>query len=160
MREFDSEHGWKRGSFFSEHNRGPFRGFGLKFWIVSLVLKEKATGAMIMNKIEEMSMGHWRPSPGQIYPLLEELSSNGYLSIEVVDGKKLYSTTEKGKELLDQSWFPWRAATGLTRFNSIDDALKNVEVLVEYLSDNKEKIVEAHENRERISKIIDRLKEI
>ncbi len=160
MRGDFNDYGWSRGPSFGGHHRGPFRGFGLKYWIISLVLREHATGANIMNKIEEMSMGHWRPSPGQIYPLLEELANEGYLSIEVVEGKKFYTATDKGRSLLDDSWFPWKVATSLTGFGGIDDAVRNIEVLAEYINDNKEKIEDIQKQRERIGKIIDRLKEI
>lgn len=35
------------------------------------------TGAELMDEMERMSRGWWRPSPGSIYPLLEELSKEG-----------------------------------------------------------------------------------
>lgn len=160
MRYNENPYDWGFGHGPSGHVRGPFRGFGLKFWVLSLVSDNSAIGAMISDKIENMSMGHWRPSPGQVYPLLEQMTEEGYLDIEIRDGKKYYSATTKGKELLRGSWFPWRIAGGLTNFNGVEDALKNIENLVEYVLDNKEKIRENEEVKKRIDQIVGRLKEI
>ena len=151
--------GFGRGGHDS-HFRAPFRGFGLKYWVLSLLYEKSATGAMVMDKIENMSMGHWRPSPGHVYPLLDEMTKEGYLEIETKDGKKYYKTTDKGRELLGNSWFPWRNFGGMGGVTSIDDAIKNLEVLSEYILDNREKIKEDEKRRTRVVGIVNRLQEI
>ncbi len=158
MRNYEDEHDWSHGRRgFMGHDIGGFRGFGLKYWVLSIVSGERSTGSMIMDKIERMSMGHWRPSPGHIYPLLERLATEGYLSVESKEGKKYYSVTDKGKEVLEGSWFPWRTMGGLTGFSGIDDALRNVEILTDYIMDNREKLDGNEDYRTRIKNIVDRL---
>jgi DNA-binding PadR family transcriptional regulator len=48
-----------------------------------------------MNQIELASQGRWRPSPGSIYPLLDELQKEANI-IKREDGR--YEITEKGKQ--------------------------------------------------------------
>ena len=47
-----------------------------------------------MDQIEQMSLG-WRPSPGAVYPLLEDLDSVGLIR-KREDGR--YETTARGRE--------------------------------------------------------------
>jgi len=56
------------------------------------------TGAQIIDEIERLSMGFWRPSPGSVYPALEELETDGLIKVARVEGtKKYYEVTESGK---------------------------------------------------------------
>ncbi len=158
MRYYDDDRDWGYGREGSmRHNMGRFRGFGLRYWVLSIVSREASTGAMIMDRVEEMSMGRWRPSPGHIYPLLEQLTSEGYLNLENKDGKKYYSLTEKGKSILEGSWFPWRTMGGLAGLSGVEDALRNIETLVEYVSDNREKVSSNADMMKRVKKVIDKL---
>lgn len=158
MRNFEDENDYARGHMgFRGHEMGRFRGFGLKYWVLSILSNERSTGSMIMDKIERMSMGHWRPSPGHIYPLLERLATEGYVSVESQDGKKYYSLADKGKEVLEGSWFPWRTMGGLTGFNGVEDALRNIEILTDYIVDNREKLVSNENYRTRIKNLAERL---
>jgi DNA-binding PadR family transcriptional regulator len=156
----DDPFGWGFGGRIYGHHRGPFRGFGLRYWVLSLVYEEPATGSMLMDKVERMTMGHWRPSPGQVYPLLEEMVSDGLLDVENKDGKKFYLTSSKGKDALDRSWFPWRTFGASNEFKDLDDAIKNMETTTQYILDNKEKIREKVERMSRIKEILGRLGEI
>ncbi|MCL5407883.1 MAG: PadR family transcriptional regulator [Candidatus Thermoplasmatota archaeon] len=136
---------------------GKFRGFGLRYWVLSILSGEPSTGSMIMDKIEGISMGHWRPSPGHVYPLLNSLTTEGYLTVESREGKKYYSLTSKGIEIIERSWFPWRTVGGFPGFNGLEDALKNIEILADYILDNKEKATANDEFRDRIKKVLERL---
>jgi DNA-binding PadR family transcriptional regulator len=62
------------------------------------------SGSEIMNEIEKRTSGHWKPSPGSIYPLLAWFQDNGFtreLPTEE-DGMKRYKLTDKGKMLLEE----------------------------------------------------------
>ena len=56
---------------------GMHRRRGLRMGVLSILARGPKNGAEIMNSIEEMSQGWWRPSPGSIYPLLESLLQEG-----------------------------------------------------------------------------------
>lgn len=68
----------------------------LKFVILRLVSKTPMHGYEVMNALEKESRGYYRPSPGSVYPTLQMLEDEGYLSIEETDGKKVYSITDEG----------------------------------------------------------------
>jgi DNA-binding PadR family transcriptional regulator len=74
----------------------------LRHIILSILSNKGAmTGAQIMREIEKMTQGFWKPSPGAIYPTLDKLLEEGYVSIVKVEGsQKFYQVTEAGKELL------------------------------------------------------------
>ena len=57
-------------------------------------------GAEIMDQIEQMSLG-WRPSPGAVYPLLEELLAEGLLHRRE-DGR--YEVTARARENPSGPW--------------------------------------------------------
>jgi DNA-binding PadR family transcriptional regulator len=158
----DEFFGWGHGR--SERMMGHYgrhhSGFGLRYLILGIARKEPSTGAMIMNSFERMSLGTWRPSPGHIYPLLESMTDEGLLKVEIRDGKKYYTTTEKGNEILTSSWFPWRIVPGFSSFSTYEDAVKNMEILTDYLLDSKEKIENDTETKNRIKSIIERLSKI
>src|SRR5437867_2236928 len=50
---------------------------GLRMWTLSLIARGPKNGAEIVDAIEQMTQGWWRPSPGSIYPLLAELQQEG-----------------------------------------------------------------------------------
>jgi DNA-binding PadR family transcriptional regulator len=50
---------------------------GLRNWVLLTLRGSPRSGAEIMNAMEQMTHGWWRPSPGSIYPLLEEMAREG-----------------------------------------------------------------------------------
>jgi hypothetical protein len=52
---------------------------GLRNWVLIILQRSPRNGAEIMNDMEVMTHGWWRPSPGSVYPLLEEMVSEGSL---------------------------------------------------------------------------------
>ncbi len=79
------------------------KGF-LRFYILKLLSKKPMSGSEIMQEIENMSRGHWRPSPGSVYPLMSWLQEKGYI-VEVSTeeaGLKRYTLKDKGKIFLDE----------------------------------------------------------
>lgn len=80
------------GALFGPRNRrgdlGP---------IILQVLKEKPMhGYEIISRLEEKSHGMWRPSAGSIYPNLQLLTEQEYVTSKEENGKRIYTITEKG----------------------------------------------------------------
>lgn len=75
------------------------KGF-LKMLVLKIISERPIHGYDIINEIESKTMGHWVPSPGSIYPALDFLESKGYITMEEIDRKKVYTITEEGKEAL------------------------------------------------------------
>jgi DNA-binding PadR family transcriptional regulator len=85
------------------HRHGP-GGFGqsergsVKYDVLSILAEGPRHGYEIMLAIEERR--GFRPSPGSIYPALQMLDDGDFVSSREVDGKRVYSITDKGTQLL------------------------------------------------------------
>ncbi len=77
---------------------------GLRMWVLNLLLRGPKNGAEIMNGIEEMSQGWWRPSPGSIYPLLDSLVQEG---LAAKRDDRRYELTANGRQSMEMPWGPW-----------------------------------------------------
>jgi DNA-binding PadR family transcriptional regulator len=57
-----------------------------------------------MSELENKTGGHWKPSPGSIYPLLAWLQEKGYTkeALDQEPGMKRYVLTDEGKEYLEE----------------------------------------------------------
>ncbi|MCL5117440.1 MAG: PadR family transcriptional regulator [Candidatus Marsarchaeota archaeon] len=97
--------------------------FGQKGWLRPTLLKilgnGNFTGMEMMNEIQEMSHGWWKPSPGSVYPLLETMKKEGIIK-KLSNGK--YALTSK-----------YRKVTGDAE--DIDDAITNIEGNIAYLEE-------------------------
>jgi DNA-binding PadR family transcriptional regulator len=102
---------------------------GLRTWVLVMLQRSPKTGAEIMNEIEGMTQGWWRPSPGSIYPLLDELTADGLIK-KRDDGR--YEVTQKGK---DEVEFPFNMMGGGWRATSVDDMLKEIKGYLSYFED-------------------------
>ena len=81
------------------HRRGGGRQRGdLKYEILEALLEGPRHGYDIMLEIERKR--GLRPSPGSIYPALQMLEDGDFVRGEERDGKRIFTITEKGRELL------------------------------------------------------------
>ena len=132
------------------HRRG-----GLRTWVFSILLQEPRNGAEIMNQIELASHGHWRPSPGSIYPLLDQLCKEESIG-KREDGR--YEITGKGKKEFE---WPFRMYSKQPR--SADGAIEEMNSYISYLEDLKrmdpskitQNIDKLKNFRERLTTLID-----
>lgn len=81
--------------------------------VLALLAERPMHGYQIIHEIEERSGGNWKPSAGSVYPTLQLLADEGFISAEESNGRKIYSLTEAGREEVagDGAATPW-AATG------------------------------------------------
>jgi len=125
-----------------EHKWKYFRKGGLRIWVLSLLQQSPRNGAEIMDQIEIATQGWWRPSPGSVYPLLEELQKEGSIR-KLADGK--YEITETGKQEFD---WPW--AMHKKQPHTMDEVLTEITGYVSYMEDlakvDKAKIVQYSQN--------------
>jgi DNA-binding PadR family transcriptional regulator len=78
------------------------KGF-LRYQVLELLNEKPMSGSEIMNEVERKTNGHWKPSPGSIYPLLAWLQDNGYIrELPTEEGMKRYTLTDTGKTLLEE----------------------------------------------------------
>jgi DNA-binding PadR family transcriptional regulator len=82
-----------------------------------LILSEHAAhGYQLIQEIGERSEGAWTPSPGSIYPVLQQLEDEGLVEFERVDGRKTATLTTAGQEYVEENreqlGSPWDDARG------------------------------------------------
>ena len=96
-----------KGFSFGPRGRGfKFRVFDrgdLKYVILRLLSKKPMHGYEVMRALEEESCGCYSASPGSVYPTLQMLEDQGYVSREESEGKKVYSITDEGREFLKEN---------------------------------------------------------
>ena len=73
----------------------------LRYIMLKIIKDKPIHGYEIMKTVELLSKGHWTPSAGSIYPILESLESKGFVQSEEADRRKVYSITPAGMEALD-----------------------------------------------------------
>ncbi len=76
---------------------------------LALLAEQPRNGYQLMQEIEGRSNGVWRPSPGSMYPILQQLADEGM--IEQSDGGKTWSITAEGRAYVeshaDETKAPW-----------------------------------------------------
>jgi DNA-binding PadR family transcriptional regulator len=96
------------GGQFGGWGRGP-RGRGrkarrgdIRTAALLLLSEEPRNGYQVMQEVEERSDGLWRPSPGSVYPALQQLEDEGLIRSEEIDGRKLFALTDEGRKLVEE----------------------------------------------------------
>lgn len=80
-----------------------FKRGGIKFALLKLLLEGPMHGYEMMKKLEEKTEGFYVPSPGSIYPTLQLLEDQGYVTVEKREEKKLYCITDAGRNYLKEN---------------------------------------------------------
>jgi len=79
--------------------RGPRARRGdVRAAALALLAEQPMNGYQIIQEIGERSGGVWRPSPGSIYPALQQLEDEGLIRAEAGDsGRRAYQLTDEGR---------------------------------------------------------------
>jgi DNA-binding PadR family transcriptional regulator len=86
-----------RGPRGGRARRGDVRAAAL-----ALIAEQPMNGYQIIQEIGERSGGVWRPSPGSIYPALQQLEDEGLIRAEAADGgRRAYQLTDEGRAYAD-----------------------------------------------------------
>ena len=115
-----------RGPRGGPHFGGPFGpGFGrgprarrgdVRAALLVLLAEEPRNGYGLMQEIERRSGGAWRPSPGSVYPALQQLEDEGLVRPVESAGRKEVELTDEGrayvKEHADELGTPWEDVAG------------------------------------------------
>jgi DNA-binding PadR family transcriptional regulator len=75
-----------------------FRHGRLRLYLLKLLDESPRHGYEVIRLLQDRFLGIYAPSPGTIYPRLARLEEDGLVTHEEVDGKKIYSITDKGRE--------------------------------------------------------------
>ncbi|GLX01789.1 helix-turn-helix transcriptional regulator [Microtetraspora sp. NBRC 16547] len=76
----------------------PVFGHGrLRLYLLKLLEESPRHGYEVIRLLQDRFLGVYSPSPGTIYPRLARLEEEGLVTHEVVDGKKVFTLTDKGR---------------------------------------------------------------
>jgi DNA-binding PadR family transcriptional regulator len=95
FRAMGGKHGRRRGRVF---DRGD-----LKYMILGLLEDKPMHGYEVMQALEGQACGWYSASPGSVYPVLQLLQDQGYVTSEERDGKRIYSITDAGRAFLHEN---------------------------------------------------------
>ena len=104
------------GGFHFEFGDGPggrggprgrrrmFEGGQLRLVLLKLIADEPRHGYELIKAIEDLTEGHYAPSPGIVYPTLTMLEDMGLIAEKKSkDSKKVFEATEEGRAHLEEN---------------------------------------------------------
>lgn len=80
----------------------PRRG-DVRLAVLSLLAAQPMHGYQIITELTERSGGAWRPSPGSIYPTLQQLEDEGLVTATEQGGRRTFSLTESGRAEVERA---------------------------------------------------------
>lgn len=99
---------WARGMRGPKARRGDVRAA-----ILSVLADQPRNGYQVIQEIAERTNGAWKPSPGSIYPTLQQLEDEGLVEQTTDAGRKAYALTSDGRDYVtahtDELAAPWAA---------------------------------------------------
>jgi len=92
------------GGGFGGGRRQRFFGHGeLRLVVLDILTRNASHGYELIKEIENLTNGHYSPSPGVIYPTLDLLQDQGLIVTQEDDGgRKKISITEEGTRTLSE----------------------------------------------------------
>lgn len=102
--DFDPRTGFG-GGFQGGFGRGRerlMRGH-LNMIILEIVKERPRHGYDVIKAIEEKFHGFYSPSAGSVYPILQELEDQGFVTVSEESGKKIYTITPDGERELKEN---------------------------------------------------------
>jgi DNA-binding PadR family transcriptional regulator len=94
--------------------RGPKARRGdVRAAILAVLAEQPMNGYQVIQEIAERSGGAWKPSPGSIYPTLQQLEDEGLVTADAAVGRRTFTLTDEGRtyvaEHADEVSAPWEA---------------------------------------------------
>ncbi len=104
---------WSGGSsgFGRRRGRGDVRAS-----VLALLKEQPMHGYQMITELSERSGGLWQPSPGSIYPILQQLQDEGLVRPDESEGRRIFHLTDEGRAYVEangeQLREPWNVAGG------------------------------------------------
>jgi DNA-binding PadR family transcriptional regulator len=118
----------RRGPGHVHGHEGPFRGGprrrgarrqrrgDVRAAVLVLLDEKPSNGYQLIQEINERSNDTWQPSPGSIYPVLQQLEDEGLVQSETAGTGRSYVLTDAGRQLVseqrEQLGRPWENTDG------------------------------------------------
>jgi DNA-binding PadR family transcriptional regulator len=89
--------GFPFGPSFPGGGRRAGRG-DIRAAILALLAEQPMHGYQIIQELSERSGGAWRPSPGSVYPTLQQLEDEGLVrAVQTEAGRRVHELTDAGR---------------------------------------------------------------
>lgn len=105
MRHAHHEHGHDPSHHGGGGRRQRFFGHGeLRLVILDILTRNASHGYELIKEIENLTQGNYTPSPGVMYPTLDFLQDQQFITItEEENGRKKIAITVAGQQWLDEN---------------------------------------------------------
>lgn len=70
--------------------------------ILDVLAVEPMNGYQIIQQIAERSRGAWKPSPGSVYPTVQQLEDEGLVEGRDADGRRLLQLSDAGRRYVEE----------------------------------------------------------
>ncbi|MGE5720007.1 MAG: PadR family transcriptional regulator, partial [Nocardioidaceae bacterium] len=82
-----------------QQSRGPrVRRGDVRAAILDVLSSQPMNGYQIIQQIADRSGGAWKPSPGSVYPTLQQLEDEGLVEGAEQEGRRLLRLTDEGRQ--------------------------------------------------------------
>ena len=92
---FGPEFGGRRGP---RARRGDVRSA-----ILDVLAGDEMNGYQLIQQISERTGGAWKPSPGSVYPTVQQLEDEGLVEGRDVEGRRLLRLTDAGRSYVEEN---------------------------------------------------------
>jgi DNA-binding PadR family transcriptional regulator len=115
---------------------GRYGGYGgLRKYVLDSITESPKNGVEIIDFIEKLSYGAWKPSPGSIYPLLSKLTEDGIIR-----------KRSDGRYEIAEGFEPFEGAWQSKRY-TVDSAITEIDSDISYLEDIRREDLSAYEEK-------------
>jgi DNA-binding PadR family transcriptional regulator len=115
---------------------GRYGGYGgLRKYVLDSITESPKNGVEIIDYIERLSYGAWKPSPGSIYPLLSKLTEDGII-------KK----RNDGRYEIVEGFEPFAGACQNKRY-TVESTITEIDSDISYLEDIRKEDLLAYEEK-------------
>ena len=86
--------------------------------ILDVLAGDEMNGYQLIQQISERTGGAWKPSPGSVYPTVQQLEDEGLVEGRDVEGRRLLRLTDAGRAYVEENaeemaatWRPFEEST-------------------------------------------------
>ncbi|MGN6751843.1 MAG: PadR family transcriptional regulator [Intrasporangium sp.] len=99
--------------------RAKVRRGDVRSAVLAVLAEESMNGYQIIQQIGERTGGAWKPSPGSVYPTIQQLEDEGLIIGFESGGRRILRLTDEGRQYVEEhddelgeTWEPFQAGHG------------------------------------------------
>ena len=112
--------------FGRSKQRKGFRLGDVRAAVLVLLAEQPMHGYQLIQEIAEHSGGVWQPSPGSIYPVLQQLEDEGLVLIEQTEGRKVANLTEAGRAYVEENQAEFEEVWKALSNEKVDESMQEM----------------------------------